>query len=41
MGVVRIEEGSQVWVASFDMLLRVIPSDASVSVVLTGRVEGK
>ncbi len=37
MGVVRIEEGSQVWVASFDMLLRVIPSEASVSVVLSGR----
>jgi hypothetical protein len=37
MGVVRIEEGSQVWVASFDMLLRVIPSEGSVSVVLTGR----
>ena len=37
MGVVRIEEGSQVWVASFDMLLRVIPSEASVFVVLTGR----
>jgi len=37
MGVVRIEEGSQVWVASFDMLLRVMPSEASVSVVLTGR----
>jgi hypothetical protein len=37
MGVVRIEEGSQVWVASFDMLLRVIPSEGSVSVVLSGR----
>jgi hypothetical protein len=37
MGVVRIEEGSQVWVASFDMLLRVIPNEASVSVVLSGR----
>jgi hypothetical protein len=37
MGVVRIEEGSQVWVASFDMLLRVIPNDTSVSVLLTGR----
>ncbi|MFZ8858890.1 MAG: hypothetical protein ACO2PP_00050 [Thermocrinis sp.] len=37
MGVVRIEEGSQVWVASFDMLLRVMPSEASVSVVLSGR----
>jgi hypothetical protein len=37
MGVVRIEEGSQVWVASFDMLLRVIPSEASVSILLTGR----
>jgi hypothetical protein len=37
MGVVRIEEGSQVWVASFDMLLRVIPSEGSVSLLLTGR----
>jgi hypothetical protein len=37
MGVVRIEEGNQVWVASFDMLLRVIPSEASVSILLTGR----
>ena len=37
MGVVRIEEGSQVWVASFDMLLRVIPSESSVSLLLTGR----
>jgi len=37
MGVVRIEEGSQVWVASFDMLLRVIPSEGSASVVLSGR----
>jgi len=37
MGVVRIEEGSQVWVASFDMLLRVMPSEASVSILLTGR----
>jgi len=37
MGVVRIEEGNQVWVASFDMLLRVIPSEASVSLLLTGR----
>ncbi len=37
MGVVRIEEGSQVWVASFDMLLRVIPSETSVSVILSGR----
>jgi len=37
MGVVRIEEGSQVWVASFDMLLRVIPSEGSVSVLLSGR----
>jgi hypothetical protein len=37
MGVVRIEEGSQVWVASHDMLLRVVPSEASVSILLTGR----
>jgi len=37
MGVVRIEEGSQVWVASFDMLLRVIPGEGSVSLLLTGR----
>jgi hypothetical protein len=37
MGVVRIEDGNQVWVASFDMLLRVIPGEASVSVLLTGR----
>jgi len=37
MGTVRIEEGSQVWVASFDMLLRVIPDSTGVSVILTGR----
>jgi hypothetical protein len=37
MGVVRIEEGDQVWVASFDMLLRVIPSQSGVSLLLTGR----
>jgi hypothetical protein len=37
MGAVRIEEGNQVWVASFDMLLRVIPGEASVSLLLTGR----
>jgi hypothetical protein len=37
MGVVRVEEGNQVWVASVDMLLRVIPMEASVSLLLTGR----
>jgi hypothetical protein len=37
MGVVRIEEGSQVWIASFDMLLRIIPDIIGVSVILTGR----
>lgn len=37
MGMVRVEEGNQVWVASVDMLLRVIPTEASVSLLLTGR----
>jgi len=37
MGIVRVEEGNQVWVASVDMLLRVIPNEGSVSVVLSGR----
>ncbi len=37
MGMVRVEEGSQVWVASVDMLLRVVPTEGSVSVLLTGR----
>jgi hypothetical protein len=37
MGVVRVEEGNQVWVASVDMLLRVIPNEGSVSLLLTGR----
>jgi hypothetical protein len=37
MGVVRVEEGNQVWVASVDMLLRVIPTEGSVSLLLTGR----
>jgi len=37
MGVVRVEEGNQVWVASVDMLLRVIPTEGSVSLWLTGR----
>jgi hypothetical protein len=37
MVVVRVEEGNQVWVASVDMLLRVIPSEGSVSLLLTGR----
>jgi hypothetical protein len=37
MGVVRVEEGNQVWVASVDMLLRVIPREGSVSLLLTGR----
>lgn len=37
MGVVRVEEGNQVWVASVDMLLRVVPNEGSVSLLLTGR----